>query len=144
MNRFLSRSIYYRNKIHNQTDLVGESTSDSSSQGFDNYSSRLIKYIPAEVITLQITINAIASSIADILAREIVGWCVFIVGIVGTYLYLYKIQKVRQNKQLALSVGAYIVWVIAIGGPFQTLGWYNSQIAAIILCCYTFLIPVIE
>ena len=108
----------------------------------DNYTSRLLKYIPAEVIALYITLDAIIRSAEDI--SILIYWFVFLFGMIGTYLYLWRVAKVSKKIQLLISVGAFVVWVFAIGGPFTTLSWYEPIYGGLLLPMYTFVTAIIE
>ena len=108
----------------------------------DKYTERLIKYIPAEVIALYLTLDAVIRSSDTI--PVLVYWMIFIFGVFATYLYLWKIEKVDKVIQLTISAGAYCVWVFSLGGPFVHLGWYDPIYAALLLPIYTFVIPLIE
>jgi hypothetical protein len=108
----------------------------------DNYTSRLLKYIPAEVVALYVTLDAIIRSSEDISIW--IYWAVFIFGILGTYLYLWRVEKVTKQIQLLISAGAFIVWVFAIGGPFAHLAWYQPIYGGLLLPVYTFLVAIIE
>lgn len=109
----------------------------------DEYVDRLIKYIPSEVIALYITLSGIATAAANQIAFKPILWIIFIIGIIGTILYLWRIAKVTNYKQIAISTIAFIVWVFALGGPFETFSWYNHVYGALILPIYTFFIPII-
>jgi hypothetical protein len=111
----------------------------------DDYSSRLVKYIPSEVIALYITLGTIIDSANS---QSKIGLSVFvlILGLLATPLYLWRIQKVNKLRQLAISTGAYVVWVIAIKTPpfLANAGWYEPQYAALLLPLYTFAAALIE
>jgi hypothetical protein len=108
----------------------------------DNYTSRLLKYIPAEVIALYVTLDAIIRSSENISIW--IYWSVFIFGVVATYLYLNRVEKVTKQIQLLISAGAFMVWVFAIGGPFSHLAWYQPIYGGLLLPIYTFLAAIIE
>lgn len=108
----------------------------------DSYTSRLMKYIPVEVITLYLTLDALVRSSATI--PHIIYWGIFIVGILGTYLYLWRVERVCKQQQLAISVVAYCIWVFALGGPFVFFSWYNSIYGGLLLPIYTFFIAIYE
>lgn len=108
----------------------------------DTYTSRLIKYIPAEVIALYLTLDTLIRSKGEL--HLAMYWGVFLFGIVATYLYLWRVQKVNKQLQLLISVIAYCVWVFAIGGPFVHLSWYDPLYAGLLLPSYTFLISIVE
>lgn len=108
----------------------------------DSYTERLMKYIPAEVIALYLTLDALIRSSPQFPAS--LYWAVFLFCFVATYLYLWRIEKVRKQVQLHISGSAFIVWVFAIGGPFAHLSWYNPIYAGILLPIFTFLVALIE
>lgn len=125
-------------------DIPAESRSNA--QGIprtpDDYTSRLLKYIPTEVIALYLTLASLIRSVEETgISWE---WFIFLVGVIATPLYLWRLQRVHKTLQLVLSTVAFIVWVFAIGGPFAQLAWYAPVYGGILLCIYTFLIPVIE
>ncbi|MFD3000402.1 hypothetical protein ACFS7Z_08535 [Pontibacter toksunensis] len=110
----------------------------------DNYLSRLLKYIPTEIIALYLTCRPLLSSGNN--QYNIIHWLIFAFGVVVTPLYLWKKQKVNKKSQLLISTFAFCVWVFAIGGPFAQLDWYNLNpiYATLIVPIYTFLIPLFE
>jgi hypothetical protein len=108
----------------------------------DDYATRLLKYIPAEVITLYLTLTSLLRSSVD--ASPILDWVIFAIGTVATPLYLWRLQKVHRILQLAISTGAFIVWAFALGGPFTGVSWYVPVYGGILLSVYTFLIPILE
>lgn len=108
----------------------------------DDYTSKLIKYIPGEVIALYITLDAIVRS-SDSLAQA-THWAIFLFGAIATYLYLWRVAKVTKQLQLIMSVGAFCVWVFAMGGPFVLVSWYQPAYGGLLLPIYTFLLPVID
>lgn len=108
----------------------------------DDYTSRLLKYIPAEVITLYLTLTSILRSSMD--TGQALEWFAFAIGTIATPLYLWRLQKVHKVVQLTLSTGAFIVWAFALGGPFANVSWYAPVYGGILLSVYTFLIPILE
>lgn len=108
----------------------------------DDYGTKLLKYIPVEVITVYIALDALIRSSPEMVLS--LYWFIFIFGIVATPLYLWRVQKVHKNLQLVISTVAFAVWIFAIGGPFSYMDWYNPIYGGIFLTIYTFLIPIIE
>jgi hypothetical protein len=108
----------------------------------DGYTSRLLKYVPAEVVALFVTLDALIRSSDDV--RLPVYWGVFLVCLVGTYLYLWRVAKIRKQTQLLISTVAFAVWVFALGGPFAQLGWYEPIYGGLLLPIFTFAVAVYE
>jgi len=104
----------------------------------DKYNERLLKYIPAEAITLYLTLMALLSTQADL--PWWLGWAVFVVGIAATWYYLRFLLDVKGGVQLTISCVAFVIWVFALGGPFKELAWYRPIYGALILPIYTFFI----
>lgn len=108
----------------------------------DDYVSRLLKYIPTEVIVLYLTLSSLLRSVEQ--SSVAWGWLIFFFGLAATPLYLWRLQHVRKALQLIISTIAFAVWVFAMGGPFANLAWYAPFYGGVLLCVYTFLIPIIE
>jgi hypothetical protein len=109
----------------------------------DDYLTKLVKYIPSEVVVLYVTLYGIASAAKEEISFAFISWLIFVVGIFGTVLYLWRVAKVSDSLQLIISTIAFVVWVFALGGPFASLSWYHPIYGALLLPVYTFFIPVI-
>lgn len=113
----------------------------------DKYRDRLIKYIPVEVVGAFLAINLLVKT-----AGQVGGWIhwgAFAFLLIMTPVYLWKVEKVTKRMQLAISTGAFIVWVYALPGPFADMqNWahvsYSPLFAAVLLILYTFTVPVFE
>ncbi len=109
----------------------------------DDYLTKLIKYIPSEVVALYIALYGIASAAKEEISFVFISWLIFVIGIIGTVLYLWRVAKVSDCLQLIISTIAFVVWVFALGGPFSSLPWYHPVYGALLLPVYTFFIPII-
>ena len=110
----------------------------------NNFKDRLVKLIPSEIVTAYITIQGIIKG-AEIKGDEnALLWCVFIVLLIITPLYLYYATNVRKWGQIILTTVGFIIWVIVIGGPIQYILAYPAEfVGSIILILYTLFIPVL-
>lgn len=108
----------------------------------DTYLTRLMKYLPGEVVALYIALDAILRSVQQ--TSVALHWTVFVLCVAATYWYLWRVAKVSKQTQLAISVAAFCVWVFALGGPFEYLAWYEPHHGALLLPVYTFFIATIE
>jgi len=106
----------------------------------DSYADRLLKYIPSEVIAVYLTVDAILKSATDM--RIPVLWVVFLVLLVATPFYLWRVANIVKKDQIAISTLAFIVWVFAMGGPFISLSFYHPVYGAVALPLFTFLVPI--
>ena len=108
----------------------------------DDYLTKILKYIPSEVVVLYITLYGVASAAKTEIPFGLITWLIFVVGVLGTVLYLWRIAKVNDRSQIFISTGAFVVWVFALGGPFSSLSWYHPVYGALLLPIYTFFIPI--
>lgn len=111
----------------------------------DTYSDRLMKYIPTEIIALFIALDTIIRSSTQPPATiNVINWIIFGFCIAAIILFLIRKDKVKSVLQISISVGAFVVWIFALGGPFLVLGWYETLYGALLLPVYTFLVPLIK
>src|SRR5712664_132775 len=96
----------------------------------DKYKDRLVKYIPAESIALYaftdklliayygITEAGTATKIPADAVLSVVSWALFILGLAGTPIYLYKQRIAAQPWKLnaVISTIAVGLWVYTLGG----------------------------
>jgi hypothetical protein len=108
----------------------------------DKYKDRLLKYIPAEVVTLYLTLTALLGTATGL--PWWLGWVVFAIGMVATWCYLRYPLEVRDFAQLIISCFAFGVWVFALGGPFKDLAWYKPIYGGLLLPTYTFFIAMVK
>lgn len=113
----------------------------------DAYVSRIIKLIPAEIVSIYIAVfNLIKSSKANPSGSEILQWIVFVLMLVITPFYLKKAAKIRATKQIVFCTLSFVFWVFSLGGPLdgKTIGGFTPQfLGAIFLPIYTLLIPLV-
>jgi hypothetical protein len=113
----------------------------------DDYGTKLLKLIPAEIVAVFITIDGIIRSADRTDAMPWIYWLVFVVLTLGTYLYVSRAADLpllsKPSWQALLSTISFVVWVFAVGGPFKDLNWYDPVYGAILLPLYTFLIPLL-
>jgi hypothetical protein len=112
--------------------------------GVDSYVDRLLKYIPAESVALYLTLQGIILSGVGGQALTLWLWIIFVIGLCGTPLYLWRVLKVGKIVQLVVSTAAFGVWVFALGGAFASLSWYQPFIGSLVLVVFTFFAPLIS
>jgi hypothetical protein len=104
----------------------------------DDYSDRLLKYIPSEVVGVFLAVDSLLKTASVQVSKDILGWVVFIFLIILTPIYLHRVQKVKKYQQLAISTISFMVWVFTLGGPFMQFSWYSPIYGAILLPLYIF------
>lgn len=110
----------------------------------DSYQTQFLKLIPAEVISAYITIEGLlkGSILPEQYTDWYVGtlWTVFGLLAVLNVFYLHYVSKVKSRLQIGLSAGAFVVYVISLGGPFLYLGLPESVVhlfGSILIPIYT-------
>jgi hypothetical protein len=117
---------------------VSAPTVKKESKTADTYQDRLLKLIPAEVVTTYIFLDGVLRSAPANVPVPVLRWFVFVVLLGSTWFYLNRVENVTARHQLALSTFAFALWVFSLGGPFASFQWYSPIYGAILLPLYTF------
>jgi len=135
----------------------------SDGQQVDTYFDRVIKYIPSDIVAAWTAATGIiysqqAPGVGGAAGAPGGGtrgantalWIAFAVGTVITAVWTWR-QTSEDDKnpavrQIIVSTLAFIVWVLALGGPFLSLDWYaqNRYVGSLILIGYTLLIGIVK
>ena len=113
----------------------------AAQDGPDRFNDRVLKYIPAEVITIYLTADGLIRSKS---LPPSVSWSAFVLGLLATVLYLRYGTGVGKPLQLAVSAAMFVVWSLAIGCPFVYINGYDPVYGAIALPFFTFLAGLIK
>jgi len=106
----------------------------------DTYISRLVKYIPAEIVAAYLLVRGFIPPDAP----RWIWWIVF-AGLMGLTVW-YTLDATRRPglppayTQSVIAVLAFAVWTFAIGGPyFEVASWYRQYhyLPGIILVLFT-------
>lgn len=114
----------------------------------DEYLARLLKLIPADVVAAFVFIDGIIRSTGSQVSVN-VYWGIFGVLTVVTYFYVLRTTRVGELKgrrsQAFISALSFVVWVLAIGGPFSYshVEWYTPIYGTIALPIYTLVVPIV-
>jgi hypothetical protein len=109
----------------------------------DDYRTRLLTYIPADVVAAWVFLDRILH--VDPIGSPTLHWIVFGVVLVLTPLWTWYATEAPAlpAARVLTSTVAFAVWVFALGGPFVRLGWYTPTLAAVLLVLYTLAAPLI-
>jgi hypothetical protein len=113
---------------------------DGTSNSVDTYFDKVIKYIPSDIVGGWVAVTGLISGASNV-PTNLLLWIGFGVGVVLTALWTHK-QTSSPNKKIArtqilISIGSFIVWVFALGGPFATLEFYRPLYGSLLLIFYT-------
>lgn len=118
------------------------SSAIGSGQEVDTFVDRVVKYIPAEIVSAWVAAKGVVEA-AGASVNGMVLWVCFAVGVIFTALYTLKQTAVPNQSpavvQTGISTVAFIIWVIALGEPFTTLlGKTNQSLfGSLLLIAYT-------
>lgn len=94
-------------------------------QKADSYQTQFLKLIPVEVLSAYITIEGLlrGSILFDKDPNLYAGllWGVFIMLAILNPIYLRRVSNVRDWWQIGLSAGAFVIYILSLGGPFVLL-----------------------
>jgi hypothetical protein len=110
----------------------------------DGYLSRLIKYIPSEVIAIFLVVNSLAAGQATIGGVKVPFqltdqqyFIAFAVFLVITPIYVWRVTSVPKMKpatgQIIISIISFATWAYATGKPFTHTQYYNPLLAAVLV-----------
>ncbi len=137
--------IYYKNKDRIKRDTKTEPV-------IDDYFSKILKLIPADIVAAWILISGMvviskANSAVNYFALI---WICFFALLVIIPVYLYRVTGTKDKLQIFITMGAYVVWVFALGVPFSDLTGdnilhftYQSIYGQLLLIFYTLVVPMI-
>jgi hypothetical protein len=111
----------------------------------DDYPTKLIKYIPAEIVATFVVVDGILRSAPQV--PTAVYWIIFFVLLILTPLYIWRVTTEPNEPpaiaQILISTCSFFVWVFALGGPFSYLDWYQPVYGALVLPIFTLVIPIV-
>jgi hypothetical protein len=121
------------------------------------YQDKLVKLIPTEIVgaymvlagflgfspaTTSALVSLTATSpISDIELKKTLIQIVFVILLILTPIYLWKVSKVTNGIQLLITTFSYVVWVYTLGGPFTVWGIYYVVVGSVALVLWSLIAP---
>ena len=110
----------------------------------DTYMSRVLKYIPSEIVMAYVAIEGVLrASYGPSQTHQTLLWIILAIMTILAPLWLWRVMRVRRLSQLFVSTLSVPVWLFALGGPFEYLVWYRPGLGAVVLPIYTLLVPIV-
>lgn len=115
----------------------------------DQYQDRLVKYLPAESIALYTLTDKMlfATAKPETWLYSYGPWLLFLLGLVGTPLYLWKQRKPDQPWKMHAIIGtvAFALWAYTLGGTlFVWHDKYDPLLASLLAPIFTFVAGLFE
>jgi len=145
----MSRNIIAPQKrvlVASDADVPFKSAATPPAADQDTYTSKIIKMIPADIISVYLGVFTIIKNTDAQTSHTILQWIVFGAVLLITPFYLWKVAGITSKKQVMVCTLSFLIWVFSIGGPLdgQMIGGYTVQfLGAIILPVYTLFIPLV-
>jgi len=114
---------------------------ESADKKADDYTDKIIKYLPGEAVALYITAIGLISAVKEQIPFDIVAWVIFFGLFFALPIYLWKTEQVKVRVQIVITMAAYVFWAMSLGGPFLQIPWYHPVYGAIGVLFFTFLVP---
>ncbi len=111
----------------------------------DQFTDRLLKYIPAEVVVVYVFVEGLIRNAPADVPREKVLWCVFFF-LAGWYLGLSNPRPEGKQENAATDLHVRLRGVGLLTGrvPFVSFSWYKPFYGTLLLPLYTFGISAIK
>jgi hypothetical protein len=145
----MGRNIVTSARIDTELELAAPSGSQRApSPAADNYTSQIVKLIPAEIVGVYLGLQNQFFSIAEP-ARSITQAIIFITILILSPFYLKIAGGITDPKQRTVAIISYTIWGISLGGPFAyLLDLVHSpvtaqQIGGGLIMLYTLVVPLI-
>ena len=112
----------------------------------DDYGDKLLKLIPAEVVGGYMSLISVLDGSEEVahlelLCRQVVYWMVLVAGFLATYFLMRFGFKVRDKRQIVVTLIAFLVWAYTLGGPFEISGVHSNTASGVLLTLFTFTVP---
>jgi hypothetical protein len=105
-----------------------------------SYLDRLVKLIPAEVLSLYLTGYGLIPKDRLVPSSVWALVCLVFVAVVKAYGTSDRVHAVPADRvHVAISMVAFVIWVYSLGGPFILLGVYEAYIASLLILGFTFI-----
>jgi hypothetical protein len=106
----------------------------------DTYFDRIIKYIPADIVSAWVAVIGIVKA-ANGIPTNIVLWIAFFIGASLTFVWTLKQTHMDGTPpawlQALVSTVAFGIWAFALGAPFDSLSFYNPVYGSLALIAFT-------
>ena len=121
-----------------------ETTAPGAQESLKFYLDRLLKMIPAEVVTLYLVGSGFVPTDQPVVLAIWALLC--LVGVV--LLRSYGTADPENDKptdwvHVAISTAAFMIWVYTLGGPFVAFGLHTSYIGSLLVLAWTFFVPIL-
>jgi len=110
--------------------------------GLKPYLDRLLKLIPAEVLSLYLVGSGLIPKAEIVTSIIWAVFCAIAVGVVKAYGTSDLARKVKPDMMhVMLSMIAFVIWIYSLGGPFEYFNLYKGYVGSLLILAFTFVVP---
>ena len=110
---------------------------------FKFYLDRLLKMIPAEVVSLYLVGSGVIPTEQSVALAIWTAVCLIGVVLIRAYGTADPADsKPTDWVHVAISSIAFVIWVYSLGGPFEAFGVYVPYIGSLLVLVWTFFVPI--
>jgi len=109
----------------------------------DDYLTRLVKYIPPEILGFYLFMTSQIEGHVTGASRSAWLGVILVVALIVTALYCWYVLKIVRWQQIAMSVVAIAVYVFSVGGWFATRSWYQAWYGGFALAGFAILVSIV-
>lgn len=121
-------------------------------QQIDGFWDRVIKNIPGDVVAGWTAILGLfgvsPGAVSSSAMTTNILWIMWAALTVVTFFWTFRQTKATGLQpawtQIFISTFAFVVWALALGVPFNTLGFYDSRLAASLLIVFTLAVGAVQ
>jgi len=112
----------------------------------DDYWTRLLKYVPVEMIGSYLAIAGVLTTAykEGTTGRQVSLAVLTVAGLIATWFFAQRVLGVVRTLQLAMTVAAFLVWVFATGGVFATWGWWSPGFGTIAVVAFAVAVRIVK
>ena len=136
-----------RPRVITAADARHSLTAGQAQPAEDPYVAKVVKYIPAEVVAAyQAGAGIILDSQAASKTNVLWAWVAFLFILCPFWMAFATRERGQPIAwfQTLIAPVAFLVWVFALGGPFEQAAWYEPLYGSLALIAMTLVVPILE
>lgn len=138
-------SLRIRNYAPVQLAVPGITPQPAAPPQSDDYLSRLVKLLPAPVVTLDLFGSNIIPTNSSLGVTALIVWSICCLGLVvlatATFTTAPEAKKGPDWIHVGVASVSFIIWLYALGGPFVPFHIVVGFIASLLVAGWTFIVP---
>ena len=117
-------------------------TATAPAEDFNAYLDRLLKMIPAEVISLYLVGSGLIPNDKPVVLTVWAAICLVGLLIIRAYGTADRLRSLPTDwVHVAISVVAFLIWIYSLGGPFAAYDLHVDYLGSLLVLAWTFFVP---